>query len=495
VIEGQGTLTFADLDEGSAALARLLRSRGLRAGDGVAICMENNLAFLEALWGSHRAGLYYTAISCLLTEPELAYIVDDCGARAFITSSSMGELARALRSAAPRSVRTWLMAGGALDGYEAYEQAVKDTPPEPFDATSQGRHMLYSSGTTGRPKGVKSPLPAPGTPDSATTLAQHLWGFDHDSTLLSPAPLYHAAPLRFTMAMHRVGGTVVLMDDFDALEFLRLIERHRATHVLAVPTMFVRLLKLSEEARARFDLSSLRCCVHGAAPCPPAVKRRMMDWWGPILHEYYAGTEENGFVACNSDEWLSHPGTVGRPLMSTVHVVDEDGNELPPGRTGTVYFESATQFRYHNDPEKTRSSYDHRGWSTLGDVGHVDEDGYLYLTDRRAYLIVSGGVNIYPQEVEDLLVTHPKVLDAAVFGVPHEEFGEEVKAVVQTVDAAVAGPGLEAELIAFCKESLASYKCPRSIDFEQELPRLSNGKLIKRLLKELYWQGHETRIV
>jgi long-chain acyl-CoA synthetase len=323
-----------------------------------------------------------------------------------------------------------------------------------------------------------------------------LYGFTEDSTYLSPAPMYHAAPLRFTMAMQRVGGTSIIMEHFDPIEFLRLIDSQKVTHTQVVPTMFVRLLKLPKATREQFDVSSLQTVIHAAAPCPIPVKEQMIEWWGPVIFEYYAGTEGNGFVACNSEEWLAHRGTVGKPLVGTLHICDDDGKELPHYEPGTIYFDGGATFEYHNDPEKTKGSRhpEHADWSTLGDIGYVDDDGFLYLTDRKANMIISGGVNIYPQEAENLLITHPKVADVAVFGIPNEEFGEEVKAVVQPMDMATAGPELERELIAFCKENLASLKCPRSVDFEAELPRHPTGKLYKRLLKDRYWQGRQTRI-
>jgi acyl-CoA synthetase (AMP-forming)/AMP-acid ligase II len=300
------------------------------------------------------------------------------------------------------------------------------------------------------------------------------------------------------MAVQAIGGTVVVMEHFDAERYLQLVEQHHVTHSQVVPTMFVRMLKLDHEVRAKYDVSSLRYVIHAAAPCPVPVKQQMIEWFGPVIHEYYAGTEGNGFVYCNSEQWLAHPGTVGFPISCTLHVVGDDGEELPQGESGTIYFEGGAAFEYHNDPDKTRSSRHPKGWSTLGDVGYVDADGFLYLTDRKAYMIISGGVNIYPQEAENVLVTHPAVVDVAVFGVPNDDFGEEVKAVVQPVampadDA--AAQALAGELITFCRSQLADVKCPRSIDFRDELPRHPTGKLYKRLLKDEYWKGHETRIV
>lgn len=351
--------------------------------------------------------------------------------------------------------------------------------------------MLYSSGTTGQPKGVRKPLPgvALGTPkvDSILGVGQMLYDFDDRMVLLSPAPLYHAAPLWFATAVTRAGGTVVLMERFDPAEFLSLIERYGVTHTLMVPTMFVRLLKLPDAERAGFDVSSLRCCIHGAAPCPVPIKRQMIDWWGPIVHEYYGATESNGFVACNSEEWLARPGTVGRSLAGVLHIVGDDGQELPVGQPGTVYVENGLAFEYHNDDAKTAGAHNDRGWSTLGDVGFLDDEGWLFLTDRKAFTIISGGVNVYPQEAENVLITHPRVLDAAVFGVPDADLGEAVKAVVQPVDMTDVGPDLEGELIAWCRQRLAGFKCPRSVDFLAELPREPTGKLHKRRLRDNYW--------
>jgi long-chain acyl-CoA synthetase len=359
--------------------------------------------------------------------------------------------------------------------------------------------MLYSSGTTGRPKGVKTELTTDAF-DAVSPFMQNnavLYGFGPDTRYLSPAPLYHAAPLRFTMSVLRFGGTVVVMEKFDAEHALALIQQHRVTHSQWVPSMFVRFLKLPDATRARYDLSSLKVAIHAAAPCPVAVKERMIGWWGPVLFEYYAGTEGNGFVACNSAQWLAHKGTVGRAITGEIRILDPNGNVLPPGpdNTGGIYFANAPVFEYHNDPEKTAASRTKEGWSTLGDVGYVDADGYLYLTDRKSHMIISGGVNIYPQEVEDLLITHPKIADAAVIGVPSDEYGEDVKAVVQPLDWADATPAFAAELIAFCRDNISHVKCPRSVDFDRELPRHPTGKLYKRLIRDRYWEGRSNKLV
>jgi long-chain acyl-CoA synthetase len=497
VMAGSGEeVTYRQLDERSNRLAQLLHRRGLRPGDGIAVFLENNARYLEVTWAAQRSGLYYTCVSSRLTAPEVAYVVRDCGAQALVTSATLAGVAAEVVPDLP-DVHTFLAMGGPVEGYEPYEDAVAAHPAEPLAEQVEGTDMLYSSGTTGRPKGVKPPLPlAPiGTPSSVTLLCLGLYGVTADSVYLTPAPLYHAAPLRFTMAMQRIGATTVVMEHFDPVELLRLVERHRVTHMQVVPTMFVRLLKLPEDERKGFDVSSLRCVIHAAAPCPVPVKEQMIGWWGPVVHEYYAGTEGNGFCAITSEEWLAHKGSVGRPVVGAVHICDDDGNELPPREQGAVWFEGGADFEYHNDPEKTRASHNEKGWTTLGDIGFLDEDGYLYLTDRKANMIISGGVNVYPQEAENVLTMHPKVMDVAVFGVPNEDFGEEVKAVVQPVDMAEAGPALERELIAFCRSQLADFKCPRSVDFEAELPRHPTGKLYKRLLRDRYWAGHESRIV
>jgi len=484
-------ITYADLDAEANRLSHVFRAAGLAPGDHVALCLENHPRFLSVIWGAHYAGLYYTAMSSRLTTEEMAYIIDDCGAQAFITSAHKSAQAAELSDQMP-AVTVRLMLDGAIAGYEA---VVGAQPPTPLpEARVEGQDMLYSSGTTGRPKGVKVPLPGTplgDAPDAVTGLCQLLFGASADTVYLSPAPLYHAAPLRFCRAMHRTGATVVVMEHFDPEEYLALVERYKVTCSQLVPTMFIRMLKLPDDVRARYDTSSLDAVVHAAAPCPVAVKEKMIEWWGPIIHEYYAGTEGNGFVYTNSSDWLEHRGSVGKALVGTVHIVGEDGDEVATGESGTVYFEgeAAATFEYHNDAEKTEGSRDPkgRGWSTLGDVGYLDADGFLYLTDRKAYMIITGGVNVYPQEAENVLAMHPQVSDVAVFGVPNEDFGEEVKAVVQPVSMDDAGAELERALIAYCKEHLADVKCPRSVDFRTELPRHPTGKLYKRLLKDEYW--------
>jgi acyl-CoA synthetase (AMP-forming)/AMP-acid ligase II len=485
-------ITYRQLDEASNRMAHYFRDLGLEPGDHVALMMENHPRYLAICWGAQRSGLYYTAISYRLQAAELAYILNDCQAQVFICSHGIRDVAAATIPETP-DVRARLMVDGTVDGFDSFEAAVDRLPSTPIDNEVEGSDMLYSSGTTGRPKGIKPPITlAPmGSPNAMIPLTQGLFGIGPDSVYLSPAPMYHSAPLRFSMALTRLGSTVVVMEHFDPADALRLIEQYKVTHSQWVPTMFIRMLKLPEAERKKYDLSSLQIAIHAAAPCPVGIKEQMIEWWGPILHEYYAGTEGNGFVYTDSHDWLKHKGTVGKSLIGAVHICDEDGSELPVGEAGTIWFEGGAAFEYHDDPEKTAGSRDPRGrgWSTIGDVGYLDDEGYLYLTDRKAYMIISGGVNIYPQEAENVLALHPKVLDVAVFGVPNDEMGEEVKAVVQPVDMAQAGPELERELINYCREQLAHLKCPRTVDFRAELPRHPTGKLYKRLLKDEYWQG------
>ncbi|MBV8719723.1 MAG: AMP-binding protein [Chloroflexi bacterium] len=480
-------VTFGELEAGSNRIAQLLRSFGLVSGDHLALLMENHPYFLQVCWAAQRSGLFYTPISTRLTADEVAYIARDCGAQTIITSHAMSAIAAELLHQLPDHV-VKLMVDGAIEGYTALESMAASLPPTRIPDESLGVDMLYSSGTTGRPKGVLR-RPISSSIDSATPSLRMLglFGFDADSIYLSPAPLYHAAPLRFCMGAQQLGGGVIVMEHFDAEEFLHLVQTRRVTHTQLVPTMFVRMLKLPPEVRNRYDLSSLRCAIHAAAPCPVPIKQQMIDWWGPIIWEYYAATEGNGLTLVNSADWQAHPGTVGRPVFGNAHICSPEGDELPAGATGLVYFADGPAFEYHNDLDKTRASRNAQGWTTLGDIGYLDNDGYLYLTDRVAFTIISGGVNIYPQECENLLITHPKVVDAAVFGVPNEEFGEEVKAVVQPRDVLESGPALEQELIAFCRERLSAIKCPRSIDFEQQLPRSPTGKLHKHALRDRYW--------
>ncbi|MFG1934715.1 AMP-binding protein [Mycobacterium sp. NPDC048908] len=472
------TLSYGELYARSRHVAALLYEAGLRRGDGVALVLPNRQEFLEITWGCQLSGLYYSAVNIHFTADEVAYVIADCEAKAVFDEAD-GE------------VRVGV--GGQLRRYEDALASAGDPPP-----ICDGSEMLYSSGTTGRPKAVRRPLPEDGAGSWAQKVLEYSliqrYGMTSSSVYLSPAPLYHAAGVNYTMAVQRVGAAAIVMGKFDAEAVLRLIATHRVTHAQFVPTMFVRMLKLPDTVRDRYDLSSLECVIHAAAPCPVDVKHRMMTWLGPIIHEYYGGTEGFSGTAIGPQEWLAHPGSVGKPF-SPVHVIGDDGAELPVGESGEVFFEGGPAFEYFKDPQKTASVSNELGWRSLGDMGYLDEAGYLYLTDRSTFMIVSGGVNIYPQEVENLLIMHPKLVDAAVFGVPNEEFGEEVKAVVQPADGVQGGQALAAELIAYCRAHLASYKCPRTVDFDPELPRDPNGKLYKRQIRERYWQGRTSRIV
>lgn len=492
------TLTFGEYEARADRVAQYLRSVGLRVGDHVAVLMENNPEMLVFEAGAERAGLYYTCVNHFLSPDEAAYVIDDCDAQVVLTSAAKAELAAQLPERCPR-VRHWVMADTAEppEPFASFDVVLDRQPDGPITDERMGATMLYSSGTTGRPKGIRRPLPDahPGDEVPAVTFMTGIWKMTGESVYLSPAPLYHAAPQGSVSMALRLGATAVVLDKFDPTLFLDTVERYRVTHSQVVPTMFIRLLKLPSKVRRRYDTSSLVTIIHSAAPCPPQVKRQMIEWWGPIIIEFYAASEGIGFTYCDSHEWLAHPGTVGREMSGTIVILDEDGMPCPPGVPGTIWFTGNAEFEYHKDPDKTAATKDPTGTATtVGDIGYLDEDRYLYLTDRASFMIISGGTNIYPQETENLLVTHPKVLDAAVIGVPDEDLGEVVKAVVELVDGVEPGPELERELIEFCRSNLAHYKCPRSVDVVERLPRLETGKLYKRLLRDAYWAGHATPI-
>ena len=492
-------ITYGEFEGRANRLAHLLLGHGLERLDHYSIFMENNAYYAETCAAGERIGLYYTCINSYLTADEMAFIVNDSESQVVITSAARREVAMEAMKQCP-NVSLHLIVGGTGDDgpFIDYAEAVANYPQSPVAHERLGTAMLYSSGTTGRPKGILRPL-ADNPPEENLPIfgfLNQLWRYRDGMVYLSPAPLYHSAPQAAINLTIRAGGTCVIMERFDPEQYLALVEKYVITHSQLVPTMFSRMLKLPESVRSRYDLSSLEIAIHAAAPCPPQVKHRMIEWWGPTIHEYYGATEGLGFAACNSEEWLAHPGSVGKILLGELHILDDDMKPCSQGTPGTIWFETATPFEYYKDPERTQESRSADGtMSTVGDVGYVDDDNYLYLTDRKTYMIISGGVNIYPQECENLLITHPKVADAAVFGVPNEDLGEEVKAVVQPMPGAAPGSDLEEELIAFCREQLSHQKCPRSIDFEDELPRLPTGKLYKRHLRDRYWGDGASRIV
>ncbi|MEE2922059.1 MAG: acyl-CoA synthetase [Pseudomonadota bacterium] len=492
------TVTFGQLEERSNQIAHAFRAAGLKPGDTIALFAENSARYFEICWAAQRSGLYYVCISSRLTAPEVEYILDNSGSSLLIASLGKADVAGKVKQAT-QLAHYWSI-DGEIDGFSRLETLQKTYPGTPIADEMAGTDMLYSSGTTGRPKGIRPPL-EPGTPiDEDNVLLQitrALAAGGPDSIYLSPAPLYHAAPLRWCMTFTRLGSTLVVMEKFDPESFLNSVQKYKVTHTQMVPTMFVKLLKLPEAVRTSYDTSSLKFVVHAAAPCPIPVKEQMIEWWGPIIDEYYAGSEGNGMTWVKSPDWLEHKGSVGRAVYGEIHICDENGDEVPVGEEGQIYFGGTAPPNYHNDPEKNASALNpkHPDWSSLGDVGKLDEDGFLYLTDRKAFMIISGGVNIYPQEAENVLITHPKVADVAVIGVPDEEFGEAVKAIVQPMPGIAPSDDLAEELLEFCRGELSKIKCPKSVDFDLELPRHPTGKLYKRLIRDRYWGKKDSRIV
>ena len=482
-------IDFAELEARANRLAHFWRAAGLREGDTVAVLMENNEHVHAVMWAARRSGLYYALINTHLTAAEAAYIVDNSGAKAVIGSRAMRTVCEGLGEHLPGGLpRLLLIADDDLEGWQCYPECVADQPSTPISDEIEGDLLQYSSGTTGRPKGIRrdlAQLPPAEAPNMLRPFLDAV-GITSESVYLSPAPLYHTAPSFWSMSVQAIGGTTVVMEKFDPEGALECIQRLGITHGQFVPAMFVRMLKLPESVRNSYDVTSLKRVVHAAAPCPVDIKKQMIDWWGPIIDEYYASSEGSGASFIRAEDWLAHPGSVGRPLVGVPHILDDDGNELPADQPGEIYYEGGHSFEYLKDEAKTSAARDPHGWVTVGDVGYLDGDGYLYLTDRRHHMIISGGVNIYPQEAEDQLISHPRVLDAAVFGVPDGDMGQSVKGVVQTVDPADATDEFAAELLDWLRNRLAHYKCPRSISFEVQLPRTDTGKLYKQQLVERY---------
>jgi long-chain acyl-CoA synthetase len=486
-----GNRTFGELNARINQLARLFRQHGLRQGDAIAVVLKNRPAFIETYLASLRSGLRFTPVNFHSTAEEAGYVINDCEARAVVYDGSLTTAVEALTHAP--DVRLKLMAGGAAPGFIEFDAAIEGFATQDIEDPVRGTQMLYTSGTTGRPKGVfrrQQPVARSASQTAAS------WDLHRDLCLCT-GPAYHAAPLAFNIAAPLSSGVgVVLMDKWDAEETLRLIEAHKITHTHMVATMFHRLLHLPEEVRNRYDLSSLRFVLHGAAPTPVHEKQAIIDWFGPIVYEYYAATEGGGNFFVTPQEWLAKPGTVGRSTTPEgTRILDDDHNEVAQGVTGTIYFKAPEvgRFEYFKAPEKTAQSY--RGdWFTLGDMGYLDADGYLFLNGRNAETIISGGVNIYPQEIDSQLLDHPAVLDVCTIGVPNEEWGEEVKSVVQLDDGHAPSDALAAELIQFARSRLPAFKTPRSIDFVTELPRLSSGKIQRRLVRAPYWAGRARQI-
>jgi len=482
------TRSYGELSTNANRCARMLREGGVRPGDRIALLLENRPEFMEICWAAINSGLFFVPVSTHLKSSEISYVLSDCGAELLFCSDRTAPLVEAARGQCGR-LKTVIN----VDAPGDYARALLEQPDEPLAKERRGAPMVYSSGTTGRPKGivpVADPTASPLEPTALSVLLTRLYGFSEDTVYLSPAPLYHTAPLKFNLTVTGLGGTAVICERFDAEACLSYIERYRITHSQWVPTMFSRMLALPQSVRERYRYDSHAVVIHAAAPCPPSVKQAMIEWWGNILYEYYAGSESVGLCAISPDEYKTHPGSVGRAVKGTIHILDDAGIELPRGQPGTIFFEGGGDFAYHNDPEKTRSAHTQQGWSTFGDIGYLDQDGYLYLSDRRDDLIISGGVNIYPQEVENALLSHPLVADAAVIGVPSSDFGQEVKACVKLEDGRCCDPALEETLLAYCREHLSHIKCPRSIDFLQVLPRHENGKLHRRVLREQHAAGH-----
>ncbi len=485
------SITFGELDRLSNQTAHLFRNLQLQVCDGIAILLDNDLHYMTVCWAAQRSGLYFTPISTLFKNQEINYILDNSDAKLLVTKQSMLD---AMQLEIPGHIKIITLDRGP---HLHWAMQIENLPADPVEDEIEGSEMIYSSGTTGNPKGVRFELPMNPVGTVSALIAKRIQLYEINDTVryLSTAPLYHSAPLRYNLMISRLGGTSIIMEKFSAENALKLIKEEKITHSQWVPTMFVRLLDLPAAIRTPFKSESLQFAIHAAAPCPIHIKEKMINWWGPILYEYYSGTEANGSTAINSTEWLSHKGSVGRPIHGELRILDDEGAILPAGQTGLVYFANGTDFHYYKDPEKTIAAKNKHGWSTLGDIGYLDTDGYLYLKDRKSFMIISGGVNIYPQEIEDLLINHAQVMDVAVFGIPNVEYGEEVTAVVQPARPNYHPRELEEELITYCRANLSHVKCPKSITFMEDLPRHPNGKLYKAELRNPYWRNQTSHII
>jgi long-chain acyl-CoA synthetase len=480
------SISFLELEVKSIQLAHFFKSKGLKRGDHITLFTRNDIKFFEISWAAMRSGIYLTPANSWLKADELSYIINNSGADVIIADKSLEDICIDLSLNNEHEIFK-LSFNGQIDGFHSYEEEISQFPTDPPIDNPKGTFMFYSSGTTGQPKGIKWPLLEEQIEEDHAHYLFHkeLWDYDEHSISLVSSPLYHAAPAHMALTGHAFGGTVVMMPKFDAEDALRVIEKYKITHGQWVPTQFMRMYKLPEEVKSQYDVSSQKVITHAAAPCPVELKHKMIDWWGNIFYEYYSGSEGIGMTHADPDQWLKFPGTVGKPLMGIIHICDDQGQEVPPGEIGKIYFESDHEFNYHNDNkkrEKVKHSH-HSSWSSFGDIGYVNEEGYLFLTDRESFMIISGGVNIYPQEVENLLSMHEDVEDVAVIGIPDDDMGEQVKAFIKLSKSAEDRSNQEQYFIEYTRSHLANYKCPKSISFVDDLPRSDAGKLVKRYLK------------